>query len=146
MKIVYGDLLDLAERGRFDIVVHGCNCRHVMGAGIALQIKKRWPEVYEIDRQREHRLGTISTAYIFRNGVSFFVVNGYTQLRPGRGHQVDLIAIREVFEQVQEDFCGKRIGYPRIGAGLGGGDWTKISGIIEIALRNEDHTLVEYQP
>ena len=42
------------------------------------------------------------------------------------------------------DRTGKRIGYPRIGAGLAKGDWGVISNIIDVELGGEDHTLVEY--
>jgi len=41
---------------------------------------------------------------------------------------------------------GMRIGYPLIGAGLAGGDWTIISAIIDEELKGEDHALVIYQP
>ena len=43
-------------------------------------------------------------------------------------------------------FSGRRIGYPKIGAGLAGGDWTLIASIIEEELAGEDHTLVEFAP
>jgi O-acetyl-ADP-ribose deacetylase (regulator of RNase III) len=35
--------------------------------------------------------------------------------------------------------------FPKIGAGLGGGDWQKISTIIEQELAGEDYTLVIYR-
>ena len=41
-------------------------------------------------------------------------------------------------------FDGQRIGYPRIGAGLAGGDWSEIAGIIGEELEGQDHTLVEF--
>lgn len=44
MKSIRGNLLALARSGRFDVIVHGCNCRHAMGAGIAKQIKDSFPE------------------------------------------------------------------------------------------------------
>jgi len=34
----------------------------------------------------------------------------------------------------------------KIGAGLAGGDWKRISSIIDEELSNEDVTLVEYKP
>jgi len=39
----------------------------------------------------------------------------------------------------------KRIGLPRIGAGLAGGDWATIEAIIEEELGAHDVTVVEYQ-
>jgi O-acetyl-ADP-ribose deacetylase (regulator of RNase III) len=47
---------------------------------------------------------------------------------------------------VKRQFAEKSIGYPRIGAGLAGGDWTVISAIIEEELLGESHTLVEFSP
>ncbi len=43
------DLLTLAQNGILDVIVHGANCQCVMGAGIAAQIKKRFPEAYAAD-------------------------------------------------------------------------------------------------
>jgi len=33
---------------------------------------------------------------------------------------------------------------PKIGAGLGGGDWNKIKGIIEDVFKHENLTVIEY--
>jgi len=44
---------------------------------------------------------------------------------------------------IKNDFSGKRIGYPLIGAGLAGGNWRIISKIIDEELNGEDHTLVK---
>lgn len=40
MKVVRGDLLQLALDGAFDVIVHGANCQCVMGAGIARTIRE----------------------------------------------------------------------------------------------------------
>jgi hypothetical protein len=45
---------------------------------------------------------------------------------------------------VATQFPGKRIGYPKIGAGLAKGDWSVISAIIDEELVGQDHTLVEF--
>lgn len=37
------------------------------------------------------------------------------------------------------------MGYPAIGAGLGGGDWQVIEKIIQEALAGEDHTFVKFK-
>ena len=49
-----------------------------------------------------------------------------------------------MFQKVQRTYSGKRIGYPLIGAGLAGGDWKVISNLINEQLKNENHTLVEF--
>lgn len=151
MKVVRGDLLQLAEQGHFDVIVHGCNCQGAMGAGIAKAIRDRFPEAYAADlatpKGDPAKLGTISTADIERDGVRFVVVNAYTQVHwRGRGRKVDDDAVRLAMAEVRRRFTGLRIGYPLIGAGLGGGDWKVLSGLIDEALDGEDHTLVEYDP
>lgn len=120
-----------------------------MGKGIALSIKQRFPEAYVADcatlKGDPAKLGNISVAEIKRENRMFHVVNGYTQLHwQGKGVKADYEAIRNVMKAVKSKYTGKRIGYPKIGAGLAGGDWETIASIIEDELADEDHTLVEY--
>jgi O-acetyl-ADP-ribose deacetylase (regulator of RNase III) len=85
VKIVRGDLIELALAGQFDVIVHGCNCMCAMGAGIAKGIKATFPEAYAADcstpKGAREKLGTISTARVERDGRVLHVVNGYTQYR-----------------------------------------------------------------
>jgi O-acetyl-ADP-ribose deacetylase (regulator of RNase III) len=39
---VWGDLIELALQGKFDVIGHGCNCFCTMGAGIAPQMAKNF--------------------------------------------------------------------------------------------------------
>lgn len=148
MKIIKGDLIDLALNKKFDVIVHGCNCFCNMGAGIARGIKKEFPEAYYVDCQTKKgdlgKLGTYSSINIEKNGHKITIVNAYTQYTYGSGLQVKYKELRNVFKLIKQDFSGKRIGYPKIGAGLAGGDWNIISKIIDEELVNEDHTFVEY--
>lgn len=150
-KTVHGDLLQLARAGAFDVIVHGCNCFHTMGAGIAKPIKDAFPEAFEADQATPHgardKLGTISVAEVTRGAIHFHVVNAYTQYHyRGGGRKTDYGAIQSCFEAIAERFPGAHIGYPYIGAGLGGGDWEVIKPIIDTALADCDHTLVVFQP
>ena len=149
MKTVRGDLLKLALDGHFDVIVHGCNCQCVMGGGIALAIRNAFPEAFAADcataKGDMSKLGAISVASVERSGGSLVIVNGYTQFHwRGRGVLVDYEAVRSVLRQVKTSFPGKRIGYPKIGAGLAGGDWVQIAAIVDEELDGEDHTFVEY--
>jgi len=148
---IQGDLLTFAKQGKFDLIIHGCNCQCQMGKGIALLIKQQFPEAYRADcataKGDAAKLGTISVAEVFRSDFKFIIVNGYTQLHwRGAGVKVDYDAIRGVMRMVKQRFAGTRIGYPKIGAGLAGGDWQVISAIIDEELSGEDHTCVEFQP
>ncbi|WP_087025356.1 macro domain-containing protein [Thaumasiovibrio subtropicus] len=149
MKEVEGDLIQMALEGHFDVIVHGCNCQCQMGKGIALSIKKLFPEAYEADLATEkgsrEKLGSYSSANVSQLDASFTIVNAYTQFHwRGKGVKADYEAIQSVFVQIKNDFPGKRIGYPLIGAGLAGGDWDVISSIINKELKGENHTLVKF--
>lgn len=75
------------------------------------------------------------------------VVNAYTQFDyQGAGVKVDYDAVRSCMRWIGKKFSGKRIGLPKIGAGLAGGDWDLIQSIIEEELSSEDVTLIEYKP
>jgi len=151
MKIIKGDLIKLALEGKFDVIVHGCNCYCTMGAGIAKTIKSVFPEAYKADciteKGSKDKLGTYSHATIEKNGNKITVINAYTQHDyKDRGVKADYDAIRSVFKKLKSNYSGKRIGYPKIGAGLAGGDWKQISKIIDEELIDENHTLVEFAP
>ena len=160
MKTIQGDLVELARDGDFDIIVHGCNCFHTMGAGIALQLAQTFPGPLgpaSIDKSStklgdRDKLGsfTIANGETLVGG-TFAIINGYTQYDFGSGDgiaPVDYEAIRAVFRglaQLCRNTPDVRIGYPAIGAGLAGGDWDIISTIIDIELDGLNHTYVEFE-
>ena len=150
MKTVKGDLIELAKAGDFDVIVHGCNCYCKMGSGVARAIRDAFPDAYKIDRLTKKgdkgKLGTITSARCWvtddiEDVVT--VVNAYTQYSYGTNKRhVDYDAVRSCFKEIKHYFAGWRIGFPAIGAGLGGGDWEIISKIISEELEDEDYTLV----
>ena len=151
MKVTEGDLIKNAKEGGFDLIAHGCNCFCTMGAGIAKGIRSEFPEAFEADRITQkgskEKLGTCSFAKIERDGINLIVVNAYIQFDyRGRGVKVDYDAVRSCMKWIRENFGGKRIGIPKIGAGLAGGEWEIISQIVDKELTEEDVTLVEFKP
>lgn len=153
MKTVKGNLISMAMNDEFDIIVHGCNCFHTMGAGIAYEIAKRCPSARDIDfktvKGDKKKLGTISAATCPRDKDGrrikpFVVVNAYTQFNPGPDFRQE--ALEGCLQQIKKNFGGQnfRFGFPMIGAGIGGGDWGKIQAAIISALRDENVTVVEF--
>lgn len=139
IEVVRGDVLNVP----IGIIVHGCNCRGVMGGGIALSIKQRYPYAYEIYKQAEIdnglELGFMSYAEVEPNK---FIVNAYTQDDFGTDkRQVNYEALATIFEKVAglaADIQYDRempeplpICFPKIGAGLAGGNWKIIEMIID---------------
>lgn len=149
MRIVRGDLLDLARRGEFDVIIHGCNCQCQMGKGIALSVKRHFPAAYAADlataKGSAAKLGSYSSATVETNSGALTIVNAYTQFDwKGQGVQADYDAIHRVMSALAHDFANCRIGYPKIGAGLAGGDWSIISAIIDTELEGLDHSYVMF--
>lgn len=151
MKTVSGDLIQLAMGGDFDLIVHGCNCFCTMGAGIAKGIRTAFPAAFDADRATSRgdraKLGSCTFAEVDLNGTPLAVVNAYTQFDyRGSGPKVDYDAIRSCFRWIRQQHSGKRVGLPKIGAGLAGGDWERIAAILGEELAGEDVTVVEYRP
>lgn len=147
MRHIKGDLVKLASEGRFDVLVHSCNCFHVMGGGIARQIRQVFPEAYAADCRTKHgsryKLGDYSS-HEYPSGLT--IVNAYTQHGFGTvdGPAVEYDAFEAVMLKIAKDFESKEIGIPYlISCGLAGGDWNKIYSILSKSI--PDATLVELE-
>lgn len=147
MKELHGDLIKLALEGNFDILIHGANCKGLMGAGIARSIKSAFPCAYEIDIQTpfNEKAGWFSYAeHILDNGRVLTIVNAYTQVLPGAN--ADLKLIKSAFNGISQNWDKTdRIAYPMIGCGIGGLSWTDVKPIIDKEFEGLDHTVVYYK-
>lgn len=143
-----GDLLKIArENQNIDVIVHGCNCFKTMNSGIAKQIRAEYPQACGADTQystkgEKAKLGTYSKC---DSGDGFEIINGYTQYRYGTDKMhVDYDAIRTLFRTLNSEYKGKVIAFPKIGAGLAGGNWNIIIDIINTELTDAKGIYVEY--
>lgn len=147
MQVIEGNLLDISE----GIIVHGCNARGVMGSGIALEVKTRYPAAYEkyVAFKDLLVLGSIVPVEVEPNK---WIVNGITQDGFGRDGRkyVDYQAIADVFlhtvELQQMLKNNLPIAFPRIGAGLGGGNWSVIKTIIDETVPSNIQTFLYMLP
>lgn len=149
---ITGDLIELALKGEFDVITHGCNCFCTMGAGIAPQMAKAFGcDEFFLERNVEKgsidKLGCID--WLSKNGVA--IVNSYTQYHYGKNHvdgipnPIDYEALTLCLRKINHIFKGKHIGLPQIGCGLAGGDWNKVKEIIKKELKDCIITVVIYK-
>lgn len=135
MKIVNKDILLASE----DIICHQVNELSVMGAGLALQIKNKYPRVFEayIKHCNEQCLGKIQLVGINPEQA---ICNMFSQRgisRSCRTTDYDLFeqCISKLAKYAKEN--NKTVAIPYgIGCGLAGGDWKVVSKLIEKHLPN----------
>lgn len=143
IKYVKGDLLSSG----LPLLAHGCNMQGVMGSGIALQIKREYPYAYSayIKGLRDGRqLGDIIPSFSENNPI---IINCLTQKDYGKDGKVYVSykAIEDCFNKLFF-FCDEweipEMGMPKIGAGLGGGDWNRIENILKSSMKILNNTKV----
>lgn len=153
MSITYkeGCLIQGFKRGEVQAIGHQANCQNTMGSGVAKAIRAQWPEVYETDCQTikgdPDKLGTLSWCPVITDGRRKDghgpVFNLYGQFDYGRdGKQyTDLKALESALNQMRLfiDLMGiTRVGFPKMGASLGGAAWEDVEAIIEKTMNGVD--------
>lgn len=120
------------------VIVHGCNAQGVMGAGVAGFIKRKYPTAFEAYKRafsnsgNKLALGTIIPAEC-QNRI---IINAITQNFYGKEgpRYVSYDAIDNCMSAINE-YCLLHniinVAMPKIGSGLGGGNWGIIKKIIE---------------
>ena len=134
-----GNLLDMADNGDFDIIIQGCNCFCAMGAGLAPQIARRYPEAEEADyvtrRGDIMKLGNWTMAWSTRepDKKAFRIINAYTQYVTSQlGEDVfEYAAFELILRKLAHEYGAQRYGFPLIGCGLAGGDKRRIMALLE---------------
>lgn len=140
MDIIYkkGDMFEGPEPW----LLHGANAQSVMASGVAKTVKELYPSAYQAYLAMKDighmRLGGVSFAAQEDGKVMF---NGITQEFYGRDGKryVDYDAVKEVIQAMDHMAILEHnqhegtihVAMPKIGAGLGGGDWGTIACIIE---------------
>lgn len=150
MPIIYkkGDVVEAFKQGEVDVLIHSTNCQGVMGSGIAKQIKAEFPEAYHEYKQSELYggglfLGEVSGAIFNRVTCGKFGgilnVNGQDQFIDRTKCNTNYAALAKGLLACHEWIeSGDVVAMPKIGAGLGGGDWKIIEAIIESAFQDRE--------
>ena len=132
------------------ILAHQANCFHTMGAGIALEIKRRYPAAFEADLLTPvgaRKMGTFSYAFIdgSRDGDDYRgVANVYSQGKPGPNPQFSdqrATSYDAVYDGIdgicncwaacsKDDYLQILVPYG-YGCGIARGNWDVVSGILD---------------
>ena len=123
------------------LIIHGTNCSGAFGSGVAGAIRKTWPEVYK--RFKNSPTGEEMLGQFIPVEVSplLTIGNCYTQLRYGNDGKVyaSLTAIEKslteafLYATLNDIYC---VNMPKIGAGLGGLDWTDVEAVVKKVYAN----------
>lgn len=140
------DITPVLENRDFDVFAHGCNCFNAMGKGIARIVSALLPELVEADNATEKgdmaKLGTISVAILPQRKLA---INAYTQYDVFKFDEetitLDYDAVRQCFRRIDklmDALDHKNLTIPKIGTGIGLGDWEIIKNIINDELHNKN--------
>ena len=131
MKIVEGDLLD--QKG---ILCHQVSLRGIMGAGIALQIRRKWPSAhdeYVRHCRKSAKIGDVLYSNVEQEHVVVTHLFGQSDLSHGQC-VTDYDSYPQMLLKVNHlaATTGLDVFIPHgIGCGLGRGDWNVMLPILE---------------
>lgn len=129
-----GDILD----AKVDAILHQTNCKGVMGGGLALQIRKKFPEVY--DKYRAHvaaayRVGRslLGSIQIVQPTVARpVIINVFGQDEHSQMHRcTSYDALEAALSKAAKSCAGTTVAIPyKMSCGLAGGNWEIVKAII----------------
>ncbi len=144
IEFVKGDLLEAPA----DILVNAVNCVGVMGAGVALAFKQRYPAMFQ-DYQRACRAGQVRAGHLhhWRSPDGTQIVNLPTKRHwrdSSRYDDIDagLTALRAYLQQIGPT----TIALPALGCGHGGLDWRRVAEMIRQSLADIDAHVFVFAP
>ena len=139
IKIINGDLFDTHA----EAICHQVNCQGVMGSGIALQVKQKYPCVFEAykDYCKEHQgdlLGRVQG--VVCHGITIY--NLFAQDKYGYDGKcyTSYGALQKCFDVLENSLPeNTKIAMPYLmGCHRGGGDWNVVYQMIENTFRRHD--------
>ncbi|ABS05857.1 macro domain-containing protein [Kineococcus radiotolerans] len=139
LKPVIGDLFDLG----LPALGHGCNCVGSMRGGIAVEFRRRWPEMHAA-YQALCAAGDLQPGEVFPWVAEDVVVyNLATQQQSGADARLDAVerSVRAALVDAETRRLGA-LGVPRLGAGIGGLVWAEVLDVLTAAVADSPVELV----
>lgn len=130
-----------------DILVNPVNCVGVMGKGLALEFKKRYPQMFESYKLAcNNNLVKIGEPHVWSD-FDITIINFPTKI-----HWRDKSELKYIIEGMKflkeylEIHDSASIAISALGCGLGGLPWYKVENIIETSLRFVKNDVYLYLP
>lgn len=144
LEFVKGDMFDAAA----DIRVNTVNCVGVMGAGVALAFKQRYPDMFK-DYQRDCKDGRVrpGTMHIWKSLGGDWIINFPTKRdwrEPSRYE--DIATGLEDLRSYLDGLGHVTVALPALGCGHGGLDWNRVSEMIRDKLDGVDAHILVFEP
>lgn len=137
-----------------DALVNPVNCKGVMGKGIALQYKSKYPECFVLYKKACDKNilkpGKLLFVRINKQADLFIKNNNYIILFPTKNHWIGKSKIKWIedglkyLKQNYKKYYLKSIAMPQIGCGLGGLKWEEVKQIIEKYFAKEEVVIEIY--
>ena len=148
VEYLVGDVL----KSNADVILHQVNCKGKMGAGLALQIKNRYPFVYKqyatFCAQAKDSASLLGQTLIVPISDSqcianLFAQDGYASYGFAPRCMTNYDALRKCLKLIGKKYKGKRVALPYLlGCGLAGGDWKIVEQMIKEELIDCDVEIV----
>ena len=144
LEFVTGDMFERPA----DIRVNTVNCEGVMGAGVALAFKRRYPEMFR-DYQAACRDGRLAPGriHVWRSLSGEWVINFPTKRhwRDGSRYEDIETGLKSLREYLAHQGA-VRVSLPALGCGHGGLDWSRVSSMIREELDGLEAKIEVYEP
>jgi len=141
VTFVEGDLF----LSRAQTLAHGVNCRGKMGKGIAVEFRRRFPDMYQEYRRRCHHRLLKPGGYYLEKTTDPWVLNLATQDRVGGAELAFVASCLQLLAQQHDREGITSIAMPRIAAGLGGLVWQDVKELIQRVAGPLPITVVVYE-
>lgn len=142
-----GDIL----REDVEAIVNTVNCVGIMGRGLALQFKNKFPQ-----NLKEYQLACtnkeVQLGKMFVHQTGQLINPKYIINFPTKGHWKQNSKIEDISNGLDdlitiiEKYSIKSIAIPPLGSGLGGLDWNQVKKLIEEKLKNINCTIILFEP
>lgn len=145
MNIVHGNILNAQE----DIICHQVNCLGIMGAGLALQIRNKFPATYNryYKTCKQHKPEDLLGHILFTKENNKIIANIFGQLNIGKSttdYRAQINAFKILKQFADNNNYSIAIPY-NFGCGLAGGNWNIVYKNLQQILINNKYTIYKWK-